>query len=431
MLHDAAITRCNLKSIGRLIGAMAFGGAFYLGGAAPSLAQYRVVDLGATAPNQPSVAFTIDDAGNAVGYIGTSSNFQAVKWTNLTSTPQMTKLGPTDQNSIAFSSNAASGGAVIVGQINPTGFQQAVQFTSNVLKLDKPADDKNIFNIAYNSNKLKQIVGVAGLVNDAPNAHAVVFSTNSNHSPFDLGNFGTDNAFAYDINVDKDGVSNVVGSAATASGPVHAFKHAGVASKLVKNTDDLGTLGGLNSEATCINFFNQVAGWSNLKCSAGKAISHAFLWQDGTMQDLGSPYPTLPQAIRDQTGQRRAVQRISLFTRLQNTSDHEGGECMNGQFVNGKPRPQIVGYMLLYWGQNPNISATCTTDNTARLKTFTRAFLYDDSKRGAAKIQDLNNLIPAGSGWFLQYAFGINNSKQIVGQGLLNGKQHAFLLLPN
>ena len=44
---------------------------------------------------------------------------------------------------------------------------------------------------------------------------------------------------------------------------------------------------------------------------------------------------------------------------------------------------------------------------------------------------DLNNLIPSGSGWELQYASGINDAGRIVGWGTHNGGTHAFLLTPN
>jgi probable HAF family extracellular repeat protein len=43
---------------------------------------------------------------------------------------------------------------------------------------------------------------------------------------------------------------------------------------------------------------------------------------------------------------------------------------------------------------------------------------------------DLNSLIPAGSGWVLTSARGINDAGQIVGTGTISGVQHAFLLTP-
>jgi len=45
-------------------------------------------------------------------------------------------------------------------------------------------------------------------------------------------------------------------------------------------------------------------------------------------------------------------------------------------------------------------------------------------------MQDLNNMIPAGTGWVLQAGAAINDAGQIAGSGTLNGKSHAFLLTP-
>jgi probable HAF family extracellular repeat protein len=41
---------------------------------------------------------------------------------------------------------------------------------------------------------------------------------------------------------------------------------------------------------------------------------------------------------------------------------------------------------------------------------------------------DLNTLLPAGSGWSLLSAEGINNADDIVGFGTIGGVQHGFLL---
>jgi probable HAF family extracellular repeat protein len=54
------------------------------------------------------------------------------------------------------------------------------------------------------------------------------------------------------------------------------------------------------------------------------------------------------------------------------------------------------------------------------------AFLY---RYGA--MTDLNNLIPAGSGWTLTKATGINALGQIIGNGSIDGAVHAFLLTPH
>jgi probable HAF family extracellular repeat protein len=40
---------------------------------------------------------------------------------------------------------------------------------------------------------------------------------------------------------------------------------------------------------------------------------------------------------------------------------------------------------------------------------------------------DLNTLLPPNSGWVLTEADGINDSQQVVGQGIINGQHHAYL----
>lgn len=54
-----------------------------------------------------------------------------------------------------------------------------------------------------------------------------------------------------------------------------------------------------------------------------------------------------------------------------------------------------------------------------------RAFVYSDGQ-----MHDLNNLIPADSGWSLYEAYDINDHGQIVGYGSFEGQAHAFLLTP-
>lgn len=56
---------------------------------------------------------------------------------------------------------------------------------------------------------------------------------------------------------------------------------------------------------------------------------------------------------------------------------------------------------------------------------YFRAILYEDGE-----LYDLNDLIPANSGWTLEAAFDINNEGQIVGNGIFNGQEQDFLLTP-
>ena len=45
-------------------------------------------------------------------------------------------------------------------------------------------------------------------------------------------------------------------------------------------------------------------------------------------------------------------------------------------------------------------------------------------------MQDLNDMLPAGSGWELEIARAINASGRIVGTGRYKGQQRAFLMTP-
>jgi|SRR5579871_792243 len=68
-----------------------------------------------------------------------------------------------------------------------------------------------------------------------------------------------------------------------------------------------------------------------------------------------------------------------------------------------------------------------TSENLAGSSPTTpRAFLWTSS----TGIVDLNTRIPSNTGWILTGATGINDSGKIVGNGTLNGVQHAFLLIP-
>jgi len=62
------------------------------------------------------------------------------------------------------------------------------------------------------------------------------------------------------------------------------------------------------------------------------------------------------------------------------------------------------------------------------------AFLWiDDNHNSQAEsneVRDLNAILPNGSGWILTTANEINNAGMIVGNGLLNGEPHAFVLVP-
>jgi probable HAF family extracellular repeat protein len=136
---------------------------------------------------------------------------------------------------------------------------------------------------------------------------------------------------------------------------------------------DLGNLGGTLNAASAINYWGEVVGAAQ---SSIDGNIHTFLWtRDKGMQDLG----IFPGAI------------VTV------------APCCNT--IND--RGEVVGFSI---------------DGT----TFSsRAIVWQDK----APV-DLNTLIPADSGWYLQAAEAINDAGEIVGYGTINGNTHAFRATP-
>ncbi|HEY3866734.1 MAG TPA: hypothetical protein VGM10_00210 [Actinocrinis sp.] len=125
--------------------------------------------------------------------------------------------------------------------------------------------------------------------------------------------------------------------------------------------------------ATAINISGQVVGWTGTAGSSG--AQHAALWSGGTVTDLG----TLDGIAFNQAN------AINAAGQIVGTANPNCQPCVNP----------------VAWLREPGGAAT-----------------------------DLNTLIPAGSGWTLEQANGINDRGQIVGAGLHNGALHAYLLNP-
>ncbi len=132
----------------------------------------------------------------------------------------------------------------------------------------------------------------------------------------------------------------------------------------------LGTLDGSSSRALDINDLGQIVGNSHV---SGDISAHAFLWEDGEMQDLG----TLGDVI-SRTSQANAIN--------------------NGGVIAG-------------WSEAENGK---------------RAVLWQEGQ-----IMDLNDMLPVDSEWeALLSAEDINDQGWIVGTGIISDQMHAFLLRP-
>lgn len=251
-----------------------------------------------------------------------------------------------------------------------------------------------------------QIVGEADT--GAGTSHAFSWSTGGGMA--DLGTLGGNNSVAWDIN----NTSKIVGESETGAmsggAPVvHAFSLNG------GPMQDLGTLtGGTHAQALGVNASGQIAGWS---MTTGVVGWHAFFYDGAPMTDIGTPGlggdHSGAMAIDDAgniVGEATPVAvgtRAFLYTAGAMTDlGSLGGSTGRGTDINAAR--QIVGWSHIAGG------------------TKAHAFVYDS----ANGMQDLNNMIPAGSGWLLIAANGINESGWIVGYGEVGGEDHAFLLKP-
>jgi probable HAF family extracellular repeat protein len=250
-----------------------------------------------------------------------------------------------------------------------------------------------------------RVVGSARFSQSTP-PHAFLYE---DHLLRDLGTLpGGSESGANAIN----SLGEIVGSSYNADGITEAFlyRHG--------NMMSLGYLpGGTGSSAAGINNQGDIVGSVYMP----ELINQAFLYHDGKMISLG----TLPGATgSDATAVNDAGEIVGRSYSSNFQFEHaflwrKGKMIDLGVLFNGSIS-EANG--INKWGQVVGSSGPIfsSTGNSGA------AFLYSDGK-----LRNLNDMIPANSGWVLLDAAAINNRGQIVGTGLLNGEGAAFLLSPD
>ena len=245
---------------------------------------------------------------------------------------------------------------------------------------------------AWSINDSGQIVGKAG--------DAFLYQNGQLRS---IGRLpGGNTSFAYAIN----NAGQITGDSLTSNNTsTHAFLYSN------GSMQDLGTFGGVQSNAFGINSNGDVAGLAY----DVNGVSHAFLYTNGQMLNIGQlwgPSPSTARAVNDsdqvvghgylsgEQGRHAFFYSDGKLTDLQTL----GGVSSDAVAINAGG--EVVG-----------------DSNTA--SGADHAYVYANGQ-----MQDLNGLISASSGWSLEQATAINNSGQIAGNGIINGHHHAFLLTP-
>lgn len=219
----------------------------------------------------------------------------------------------------------------------------------------------------------------------------------------DLGTLGGAWGSANAIN----NASQIAGAASPATGHKRAVRwDAGT-------IGELGSLGSFRSYGWGINNHGDVAGY---KWSTGGYV--AFLWRDGGANGPGGSSPVVlgptwswaydVNDARQVVGYFRVPGGYHAFLWEGNAMQDLGTLGGSRSYAYGiNNAGQVVGYSRITSGA-------------------TRAMVYIDGT-----MYNLNDLIPSGSGWTLSEAWDVNDSGQIVGDGVYNGDVRAFLLTPD
>jgi probable HAF family extracellular repeat protein len=184
---------------------------------------------------------------------------------------------------------------------------------------------------------------------------------------------------------------------------------------------DLGTLGGTDSRALAINEMDQIVGWTQISESSNE--THGFLWEAGNMTDLG----ILPYDV----------------TSVANDINNVGQVCGTGSHPSGTYGTSTSAWIwengtlteLPPYSSNFTLSAANAINDLGQIVGYFRYTTVSGAEFASlwenGTAVNLNDRIPAGSGWDLVYATDINNAGQITAWGQApDGQYRACLLTP-
>lgn len=252
--------------------------------------------------------------------------------------------------------------------------------------------------MAFASNPAGDAVGISYVAGDV-DVHGVLW-------PWAGGMISLGSIEPHDIAADGAIAGSIpfTGGVAGAAGTMHACLRIGA------TTTDIGTLGGPSSMGLALNENHWVVGDSML---ADNRTTHAFVWRNGAMLDLG----TLGGAGS------RAVDIDGLtvvgFADILGTRAHAVRWVLNE--AGGIVSKTDLGTL----GGSVTSAAFAVHGDTVVGSSNDRAVLWN-----ASGIVDLNTLIDAKSYWVLTKAIGIDSAGRIVGVGRHKGLTRAFVMVP-
>jgi probable HAF family extracellular repeat protein len=234
-----------------------------------------------------------------------------------------------------------------------------------------------------------------------------------------LGSLGSTSGFTgVATAINDSGVA--VGISHLSSGVRHGFIYRNGA------MSDLGSLGGY-SGALAINRAGTAVGFSS---DSPNGFQRAVIWANNSIQDISNGFESQARGINDfgqVVGETMTLTgNDEAFLWNNGTSENLGTLTpgRNSEAFSINNEGNVVGtaevIFSLTFETNPITGQITITTNY-----HNHAFLYSNGS-----MMDLNSVISTNSGWELYYAFGINNSDQILGWGSMDGGEHfrSFIL---
>ncbi len=174
----------------------------------------------------------------------------------------------------------------------------------------------------------------------------------------------------------------------------------------------LSVLGGGSGHAFDINDSRVIVGSCSL---SDLGVTHASLWTDQSPVDLGT--------LGGMRSEAKAVNSEGVAAGYAETASGDPHACLfslaaGGTGVDRIDLGTLPGAVSSYANDiNDNGAVVGVSDS--------RAFIFE-----SGQITDLNSMITPESHWTLRSAEAINNAGRIVGSGLFGGVPHAFMLIP-
>ncbi len=233
-----------------------------------------------------------------------------------------------------------------------------------------------------------------------------------------LGTLGGASAVAHDIN----NAGEIVGASSNGSAS-RPYKR-----DVFGVMHDLGTLLGTTNSTGRAWGINEASVVVGLSRNVANTTSHATLWSGGSVSNLGSLAGGTNFSQAYAINDSNAVAGSSVVGKvspMSSTDLYHAFIWTNGVITDLGAHPSNTNFIH---------SEAKDINNAGEVVGYAAKFFNSPTSGGAAMLwkdgvaHDLNDLVPAGSGWVLQSAEGINDRGDIAGHGSYQGQTRAFLL---